>query len=291
MIQARVLRDSYCNVEDKYHRLTTMEVTFPRFILAELNTHRMFSRNTASSRAIPTRKLIERVRDSPFVFARWLQNESGMSATEELPDHAQVMATSLWCEAARRAASSAQYLLDTGVHKQQVNRLLEPFLYVTAIVSATEWENFFNLRSTDRNPDCGAQPEMSALANSMLRAYNASHPECLSEGEWHLPLTEDLPDSFDRGRLFEISDGVSVPAACLVSAGRCARVSYLSHDKDRPVSHDIELALRLLSNRHLSPFEHIATPSVDPDADTGNFFGWLQLRKMVPGERGTNVYS
>jgi len=136
---ARVLLDS---TSPAGIRLTTLEVTFPRFVLAEFNTHRLFSRNSASSRAIPTSKLIERVLKDPAIPLEWGKNKAGMSASDVLsPDLAQE-AEHVWLGARDAAVANAQRLLDLDVHKQELNRLLEPFLWHTVIVSATEWKNF-----------------------------------------------------------------------------------------------------------------------------------------------------
>ncbi|MGB8151799.1 MAG: FAD-dependent thymidylate synthase, partial [Candidatus Cybelea sp.] len=221
------------------------------------------SRNSASSRAIPTSKLIERVLRDPAVPLEWGKNKAGMSASDVLPGDLAREAQRIWLSARDAAVTNAQRLLDLDVHKQELNRLLEPFLWHTVIVSATEWENFFELRCAPN-----AQPEIRAAALLMLEAMNGSLPQTLEYGEWHTPLLqpdESVLDLETRRR---------------VSAARCARVSYLTHQGVREIERDLELYDRLRTDRHLSPFEHVATPAPDR-AFQANFRGWLQMRREI----------
>ncbi len=257
---ARVLLDS---VSEAGIRLTTMEVTFPRFVLAEFNTHRQFSRNSASSRAIPTAKIIERVEHDPVTPFEWGRNEKGMSASEVLAEEEEDNARIAWLAARDCAVTQARKLHELGVHKQVVNRLLEPFLWHTVIVTATEWENFFELRCS-RN----AQPEIREAALRMREAMNGSTPSLVRLGQWHTPLIQ--PDELSL-------DG---EVRKRVSAARCARVSYLTHEGSREIEKDLELYERLKHDRHLSPFEHVASPAVDKLFHT-NFRGWIQMRREI----------
>ena len=257
---ARVVLDS---VSPAGVRLTTLEVTFPRFVLAEFNTHRVFSRNSASSRAIPTNKLIQRVLDEPAIPLEWGRNKAGMSSDEVLAYEDGVAAERIWLEARDTAVERARQLLELKVHKQQLNRLLEPFLWHTVIVTSTEWDNFFNLRCAPQ-----AQPEIRAAAVRMREALGESLPAPVRIGEWHLPLMQDDERS------------LHVETQKKVSAARCARVSYLTHDGTREIEKDLDLCARLMIDRHLSPFEHVATPSED-DGFRANFRGWQQMRKEV----------
>ncbi|MBV8344353.1 MAG: FAD-dependent thymidylate synthase [Candidatus Eremiobacteraeota bacterium] len=257
---ARVLLDS---VSPAAVRLTTLEVTFPRFVLAEFNTHRNFSRNSASSRAVPTAKLLERLERDPAMPLEWGRNKAGMSATETLAESDAEEAKRIWLAARDGAVAQARRLLDLNVHKQELNRLLEPFLWHTVIVSATEWGNFFELRCAP-----SAQPEIREAALRMRDAITQSAPRPVELGEWHTPLLQDDEYSLDpetRRR---------------VSAARCARVSYLTHDGKREISKDLELYERLRSEHHLSPFEHVATPSADAEFHA-NFRGWIQFRREI----------
>ncbi|MGA2760736.1 MAG: FAD-dependent thymidylate synthase [Candidatus Cybelea sp.] len=221
------------------------------------------SRNSASSRAIPTAKLIERVLKDPAVPLEWGKNKAGMSASDVLPGDVAREAERAWLGARDAAVAHAQRLLALDVHKQELNRLLEPFLWHTVIVSATEWENFFELRCAPN-----AQPEIRAAALLMLEARNASVPLALDLGEWHTPLLQ--PDE----------SALDLETRRRVSAARCARVSYLTHQGLREIERDLELFDRLRADRHLSPFEHVATPAPDGGFQA-NFRGWIQMRREI----------
>lgn len=277
--KATILLDSISEAGD---RLTTMEVTFPRIVLAEFNTHRMLSRNSASSRAIPFEKQLNWVREDPFVPIYWGKNQPGMQATVELEGFEKSMAIEDWMKARDEAVARAIDLHHASVHKQIVNRLLEPFMWQTVIVTATEWKNFFALRA---NAD--AQPEIRVIGEMMLELYNTSKPQLIKAGEWHMPLIQ--PDEYEWAR--EHPD-----IARRVSAARCARVSYLTHDGVRNLDADLTLYERLVAGGHMSPLEHVAMPCYGAAYHRasqkihytrnwhGNFHGWKQLRKLVPGE-------
>jgi len=258
--EARVLLDS---VGANGVRLTTLEVTFPRFVLAEFNTHRQLSRNSASSRAIPTAKLLERVEHDPVVPSEWGRNKAGMSASELLSKEEADEAVRVWLRARDDAVVHARELLQLKVHKQELNRILEPFLWHTVIVTATEWQNFFDLRCS-RN----AQPEIRAAAVAMRAAMQASRPLPVGAGAWHTPLIQSDETVLDLERRKQ------------VSAARCARVSYLTHEGRREIEKDLQLFERLREDRHLSPFEHVATPSPDGQFHA-NFRGWVQMRAEI----------
>jgi thymidylate synthase ThyX len=294
----RIIADS---ISPEGHRLTTMELEYPRFIHSEFMTHRQFSRNACSSRAIPTAKLIERVRQEPVLPLLWASNKSGMQAGEELGEAERRRAEEWWRTAAMRAANSAEMLLDLGVHKQWANRLLEPFLTIRVVVSATEWVNFFALRCHR-----DAQPEIRHLADMMAEAIKCSDPVTLNPGEWHLPYVEreDVAAVVAWLTKHVVSPSQSYLNETLirVSVARCARVSYRMHDgQASDVGKDLDLYHRLIAAdpKHASPAEHQATPDeVLVEIDTGglpvpiwrssqlhgNFQGWVQYRKTLPGE-------
>lgn len=268
-VNARILLDS---VAPHGQRLTTMEFTMPRFVLAELNTHRAFSRNTASSRAIPTHRFVEQVTQRPVVPVHWGRNRRGMQAVEELCAEESAVARQVWLEARDAAVTFAQRLAALGVHKQVTNRVLEPWMEVKVIVSATEWRNFFFLRNHR-----DAQPEIQALARQAQGLYDMSEQvQELDPGEWHMPLLDTLTSC----------DKTPVDRKA-ISVGRCARVSYMTHDGLVDPVADIALHDRLLKPgqtgepQHLSPFEHVATPHADKDHRGGNFHGWIQYRQEI----------
>lgn len=257
MIKAKVIADSRAYGK----ALTTLELTYPRYIHAELLTHRVFSRNAASSRAIPIDKMISRVLADTVIPCHWGRNQPGMQADSEIDLELHEDAEYIWRNALLDAISSAKALSTLGVHKQVVNRLLEPFMHITTIVTATEWNNFFNLRLHN-----SAQPEMQELAASMNDAINCSVPEQLAHGDWHLPYVLDTEFSkYDTNTLKKIS------------VARCARVSYLNHDGTRDIEKDLSLHDKLFESKHMSPFEHVATPSDNPD-NWANFQDWQQYR-------------
>jgi hypothetical protein len=285
--------------------LLTYQLAYPRFIHSELMTHRVFSRNASSSRAIPVAKMIEQVRRDPAMPIHWGKNQPGMQAHEEhdapvlleLPvqydnpadvplytfERCTLSVQDTWREAASQIAIIADAMNAAGYHKQVVNRLLEPFQIIHVIVTATEWSNFFELRA---HPD--AQPEIHALAVQMLKAREGSIPTLrgtnpYSEESWHLPYVtaEERAKHRDDPRYL-----------AKLSAARCARVSYLTHDGKTPDPvKDIELYERLVGSRplHASPVEHQAYPDRHPLGSDewfarnlhGNFNGWVQHRKLV----------
>ena len=267
---ARILLDS---VSPGGVRLTTMEVRYPRFIHSELMTHRVFSRNSASSRAIPIRKMIDATRAEPAMPMWWGRNQSGMQARDPLDPASQALAEVEWRKALDDALTHAERLAakDINLHKQLVNRILEPFAWITVIITATEWANFFTQRTHE-----DAQPELRHIAELMLTAYRASEPRRLAAGEWHTPLI-----------LAEEESSLAPEQKRQISVARCARVSYLSHDGTRDLEKDLELYARLAeggANGHWSPFEHVATPLAEPSAWSGNFRGWEQFRKRFAQE-------
>ncbi|MGL6289277.1 MAG: FAD-dependent thymidylate synthase [Silanimonas sp.] len=251
-------------------RVTTMQVRFPRFILAEVNTHRVLSRNYRSSRAVPVTKMIQEVRESPFVPLEFSRNKPGMQGGEALTGSDHEFARRAWIQASVGAAYYAESLASSGVHKQYANRVLEPFLYVDGVITATEWDNLFALRC---HPD--AQPEFQELAVMMRDAMAASDPVVRS-GDWHLPYIS----AHERVSL-------SHAAACRTSAARCAWVSYKPFDPGE--ESDYAKAERTFSKlmstpMHASPMEHVCYPTYR-DGAKGNLRGWSQWRHDLERER------
>jgi thymidylate synthase ThyX len=273
--EAKIIADS---ISRAGVRLTTLQVTFPRFLLAEFNTHRAFSRNSASSRAIPVKKRIQQVMADPFIPEQFGRNQKGMQAHHNLEGESVTTARGIWMGSLNVAVLEAQHLDEIGVHKQLANRLLEPFSWHTVVVTATDWDNFFHLRC---HPD--AQPEFQKIAGMMRDVMEASIPRLILMREWHLPYirnedwaeTEPLMDStWTQGGLL-----------ARISSARCARTSYLTHEGVRNVDADLALVnSKLLPSGHMSPFEHPATPMDTATEYYGNFKGWMQYRKLIPGE-------
>lgn len=274
---AKVICDS---ISPTGKRLTTLEVVMPRIVLAEFNTHRWFSRNSASSRAIPIEKQIQRVLDHPFIPTYFGKAQKGMQADEELTGDARVAAEDAWLRARDSAIQHARTLLDLNVHKQLANRLLEPFLWHTVIVTATEWDNWDARRASRL-----AQPEIRIPAELMIAARRESTPHEIAYGDWHMPYAtaDEMLCDYTTGHCNE-SEAEFEQRWCKISIARCARVSYLTHDGVRDPSKDVELCDQLLKNGHMSPFEHVATPAASSDTPSGNFLGWTQYRKGIPNE-------
>ena len=270
MFNAKVLADStnLCG-----NRLITMEMTYPRFIHAEHLRHRMFSFNVASSRAIPVEKMIEQVEKNPVIPIHWGKAQKGMQAYEVLDWEAAKRCECEWLLARRGAVRTVRDMLACGLHKQIANRLLEPWMWCTVICTGNlgAWNNFWALRC---HPE--AEPHMQTIAEHTREAANASETDRLFEGDWHLPLIG-----------FEGDDQLSASDAVKVSAGRCARVSYLTHDGTRNVQADIDLCQRLVTSKHFSPTEHQARcweGVTAPDASGNLGLGWVQFRKTLAGE-------
>lgn len=301
-IEAKIIADSY---GPHSKRLTTFQLKYPRFIHAELMTHRMFSRNASSSRAVPVKRMIEDVLTDPAMPIHWGKNQPGMQAKEE-NDTPVIIDTffdsdgvwdkhgfaydseQAWLFARDRAVEVAKAFDAAGYHKQVVNRILEPYMHISVVVTATNFDNFFWLR---RHPD--AQPEIKALADAMFEVYRWSTPQMLHPGEWHVPYV--TPE--EKGLL--IGGKLSWEDLIKFSVARCARVSYLTHDGKEPSrEQDAALYDRLVGSAplHASPAEHQATPDqqlwgtydqvVWESAHlSGNFDeGWVQYRKTLPGE-------
>jgi thymidylate synthase ThyX len=260
---ARALADS---ISPDGVRLTTMETNFPRPYLAEVNTHRVFSRNSASSRAIPTEKNIERVKSNPYV-PELRKRVKGMGVGAPLDSNESEAARRIWLNASRHAVDAATMLNALDVDKSRANRLLEPFMWHTAIISSTEWTNFLGLRCPEGDEidyDFPAQPEVQQLAILMRMVLRQSVPIEFKSNEWlHLPMVtpEELEALCTVRRVG--SEQIVRKAErdwSLVSSRRLARVSFDRHTDDEPVTLSIDKAGALASGGHFSPMEHVAKP-------------------------------
>lgn len=272
MFQAKVIKMS--QPAEGGPVLTTMQLRYPRFIHAEFMTHRVFSRNASSSRAIPVKKMLAQVWNDPATPIHWGKNQAGMQAHETLQGWKLKAAKLLWKISGRGMCIVAWALDKVGLHKQVANRLLEPWQFISVIVTATEWDNFFALRDHK-----DAQPEIKALAVAMKTAMSAATPQRLARGQWHLPYVSGHEEiDYDTGTLLKLS------------AARCARVSYLTHEgKDPSVKADTELHDKLVGGDpiHASPIEHQAkyVGKVVPKHLRSNLQGWVQYRKVFEHTR------
>ncbi len=269
-------------------RITTFELTYPRFVHSELMTHRVFSRNSASSRALPTKKLLEQIENNPVMPKYWGKNQSGMQASEELQGYTLDTAKDYWLNARDYAVCIAKMLHKIGTHKQIANRVLEPWMFITVIVTATEYGNWFHLRDSEF-----AQPEIAWVAREMKKLYVENTPKSLATGEWHLPYIElrdrDSPLYVDISEA-EVKGEDLWETLAKIATARCARVSYLTHDGKRDYAKDIELHDKCRDNGHWSAFEHCAQ-ALEDNTRSGNFVGWKQYRKTFTNENmgATNV--
>jgi hypothetical protein len=246
--------------------LTTFELRYWRAIHAEMMTHRVFSRNAGSSRAIPVKTMLRQVWDDPAGPIHWGANQAGMQAKEQLSGWRLKLARGTWKLAGRVACGFAWSLMKLGLHKQVANRLLEPWQYINVVVSATEWNNFFKLRCHE-----DAQPEIQELTRKMQEAMQIQVPFKLYTGDWHLPYV-----THDEWKELSIEDQLKL------STARCARVSYAPFDGVAAHSKEFERHDKLVGSEpiHASPTEHQAQCMGD-DANYANFKGWRQYRALI----------
>lgn len=272
-ITAEVIADS---ISPDAIRLSTLQVTYPRFIHSEFMTHRVFERNSASSRAIPVAKQIVALRMDPAMPVELAYNQPGMQAGERCTAEDEK-------EARRLIATGLQYMTyiveklaelgpphpetgkPLGIHKQWANRYLEPWMWHTVVVTATEWDNFFEQRVSHL-----AQPEIRVLAEQMQKALSNSTPRELGYGDWHTPYIREDEEHWRK------------KIRCSVSAARCARLSYLTQKGIRDQSEDEKMFRRLMNPGdgppHWSPLGHVATPAKKDEEVLGPLVGFHQLR-------------
>lgn len=270
-ITARVIADS---ISEAGHRITTFEVEYPRFIHGELMTHRILSKNSSSSRAIPINKMLDQIESNMAVPVYWGKNKSGMQAVEEVKDRN--CCEMLWTGCYDSVLPYIEGLVDKGLHKQVPNRLSEPFQMMKVVITGTDWDNFFNLRI---HPD--SQPEICMLAYKMYKAMEDSEPQLLKGEQWHLPYvssakSEALDSMGNRYEDLEYYVGdfnfLSLADAIKISAASCASVSYRTEGMTLEKADKIFDMLINAEVIHASPFEHLATPIVEHWDKTGDTF-------------------
>lgn len=304
-ITAKVIAKSVSSL-DPDRKIITFELEYPRFIHGELMTHRMFSRNAASSRAIPIETMVESVLDNPAVPVQWGLNQSGMQAKEEHTNPKECITK--WGYASEDAVDSANYLRTLGLHKQIVNRVLEPFQMMKTIVTATELDNFYWLRC-----HADAQPEIRVLAEKMYEADKAKTAQVLQPGQWHLPYVVTYVCPEYGNEMYNLDDEdqteLTLEEAKKISASCCAQVSYRKNDDSLEKALKIWDMLVNMTPVHASPFEHQATPmeqiqcistfggiweegKTHQDREgcfwSGNFKGWIQHRQLIDNHVCTN---
>jgi hypothetical protein len=270
-ISVKIIADS---VSQEGIRLTTFQLCYPRIIHSELMTHRVFSRNASSSRAIPISRTIKDILTDPAEPLKWGSNKPGMQAGAELSGFKQWLVRQAWHGTKRCALLGARISQWAGAHKQVANRILEPWSHISVVLTSTDFSNWFALRCHEN-----ADPTIHQLAAEMGWAYRSSMPEPLQPGGWHLPY---------------VDEDIDLETAKKMSAARCARVSYLNHDGSKPsLEADLKLFDYLVADApvHASPTEHQATPDKKWSRNRwgkpelhGNFRGWCQFRKTIPNE-------
>lgn len=307
MIKAEIIADSINSANGS--RITSWILEYPRMVHSEFLTHRMFSKNAASSRAIPIDKMIQQIIDNPAMPIWWGKNQSGMQANEELDDNNQIkyfyddyntiqfpydggaiigekeLAKQIWLESRDRAIEQVQKLNKLGLHKQIANRILEPWFNIRIIMTATEIENFFALRAHK-----DAQPEIRVLAEQMLELYNKSTPQFLTPGDWHIPFGDKINENNNvfieldneaeyMGDYNLCSKEAYNELKIKIAIARCARVSYFNYQGKDDYAADIKLCDRLFGSvpRHLSPTEHVAQATKENNF-IANFKGFKQYR-------------
>lgn len=295
MITAKILAYS---IAPNGQKIVSWELEYPRFIHGELMTHRVFSRNAASSRAIPVSAMIQAVLDNPAMPIHWGKNQPGMQAKEELGTFRKKAAKKMWKLAAKAACKLAAAMNKIGLHKQASNRILEPFQTMKTVMTATCMDNFFWLRNHE-----DAQPEIKVLARLMWEALEAATPVHLQPGEWHTPYYQDgywkpYKDCDHDGHGVPLEDALAISSSC------CAQVSYRRLDDTLEKAQMIFKRLVESEPVHASPFEHQATPMkwsklckdtmqqgweegvthMDRGFNfwSGNFIGWVQHRQLIP---------
>ena len=285
MFRCRVVADSFYST-----RITTLEITYPRFIHSEIMTHRDRARNAGSSRAIPNSVMLNAIITEPVIPIYWGANQKGMQTGNEIPKELQVLAEQIWLEARddavkhaermRRIGHTWNHILphrpmkpeyeDVEVHKSLVNRITEPWMWITVVMTATTWKNFF-----DQRCHSDAEIHFQKIAGMMRESIDNSTPK---KTQHHLPYIEE-DDWMSAGLL-----ATQIQTLQLASVARCARVSYVQHgEKAKSIEKDVKLTHDLIKGSgelgHRSPFEHVAIGKDDPKYRSGPFQGWHQLRK------------
>lgn len=285
-ISAKIIADS---ISPDGIRLTTFELEYPRFILAEVNTHRMLSKNSASSRAIPVERANEMIKNDPAMPVHWGKAQPGMSADNELEGTDLKIVKAVWLTARDSALDYSKQLAAQGLAKQLTNRITEPWSTMKSVVTGTEWGNILWLRDHD-----AAQPEFHFLANLIQEAFDSNKPTQLYVGEWHLPYVDNMMLDMP------LEDRIKISASC------CAQVSYRRNDDSIQKAIAVYDRLVGMDRMHASPFEHQGTPipkipgfTIWPNGVThldrvgqhwsGNFKGWIQLRKTLNNENYTQM--
>lgn len=267
-------------------RITTLECRYWRAIHAEVMTHRAFARNAASSRAIPyygksPKCTVAMMKREPFIPKYIGAEQKGMQSGEQLSPDQLDEARMIIASMLENVMIGTDRLYALGVHKSIINRYLEPWSYITTLITATEWNNFYALRIHPK-----AEKHFNELAVSMAQAMLHSKPTQLKVGQLHLPYINSKDWDEVHGISATLADAEKMIKK--ISSARSARVSYLTHDGKRDIAEDTGLFNKLEDPGdnvlHASPFEHVAICMASAEHQSGPFRGWKQYRKEFPNE-------
>lgn len=290
MISAKIIADS---INPRGVRITTFELIYPRIIHGEFMTHRVFSRNAASSRAIPVSAMLDQIEKDPAMPVHWGKNQPGMQADEELDDNAKEAVKQLWLEACKQAVSISRLMHSMGAHKQVANRITEPYQYMRTVMTATELNNWDWLRDHK-----DADPTIHELASATKQARNNSTPAYLKYGQWHLPYVSTGYSKLDGSQIYydENHNQISLKEALMISASCCAQASFRKANASLEKAEDVYGRLIESEPVHASPVEHQAMcfdntyywPEGVTHRDrsgtywSGNLRDWIQYRQLIP---------
>lgn len=273
LISATVIADS---INETGQRLTTFELEFPRLILSECNTHGAIEKNTSSSRAIPVSKMLDHILEQNLKPIYFGSKKSGMQAGDELVGEDLQYVKDVWEIALKGAVGQASLLDDCGVAKEVTNRITEPYQLIKAVWSATDWDNWFNLRL-----EKDADPNICMLAFKMFEALSNSDPVLLKKGAYHLPYVDSWTEKDTGKKIYSYVDNygedvwMNLEQAIKYSVASCAQVSYRSEGMTLDKADKIWNMLVKSEVVHASPLTHVATPIVahwDKTADTFDVF-------------------
>jgi thymidylate synthase ThyX len=303
-VQAKIIADS---INERGTRVTTFELEYPRIIHSELMTHRVFSRNAASSRAIPVKTMIDLIEANPAMPSQWGKNQPGMQAKEELDSVSKESVKQLWLHACSDAVAHARVMNDVGAHKQVINRITEPYQHMKVVLTATNYANWFYLRD-----HVDADPTIAELAAKMKYEYDYNEPYWLEEGAWHLPYVRTQKangtfpqrywDELGTQRYWdELGNQITLEQALMISVSSCAQVSYRKSDGSLEKAEVVYKRLIESKPTHASPTEHQCQvfeskdsvyPEDWPEGIThidrngvlwsGNIRDWIQYRQLIP---------
>jgi thymidylate synthase ThyX len=249
-------------------KIATLEVKVPYHTWIHLLTHRAFSRNAQSSRGIPFTRLLERATYIPESFPI---NKPGMSPENYIdkthPDYQTLC--NLWIKARTLAIETANTMYLHEVHKEIINRVIQPYCYITGIITATDWDNFIELRTAS-----STQEDTRKVA---IRVREIINDMQFMNQMWHIPYVDTMNEKMP------INDSL------LISAARCARVSYLNHNNEKNNHEkDMKLANQLLTDKHMSPFEHQACGYKGKYYNLSN---WLSQRFIIESEKKVDQHD